>query len=402
MGVPRQEVGGAALGDRIYVVGGFSGQTPSAAVEAYDTITDRWSPVAPLPTPLHHVAVAAVGDTLYAFGGLAPDFSGVASVFAYDPMTDAWTTRAPLPTARGAAAAAVYARRVYVAGGLRDGVSVGDFAVYEADADAWTTLPPMPHARDHLGVAATSILVYAVGGRDGDRLLSIAEAFEPVSRQWFKEVAPLLTPRGGLAVAALDGRLFAFGGEGNAANPLGVFPDTEMFDPSLNSWFRQPDMPTPRHGIAAVPVGGRIYVIGGATQQGFGTTGVMEIFLPPTGGPLAVRKLVLRKRGRRLRLTARLPGAVNDPASVPFRVRVREGESDIAAVALGTGALVPKGEHGWQPRPDALPAGTALSLRRRDELVLRFASATLQRPTSRHGLEVVVELGEQVFGGTVR
>jgi len=401
MGVPRQEVGGAALGDDVYVVGGLGGSTPSAAVEAYDTTRDRWRTVAPLPTPLHHVAVAAVGRILYSVGGLAADFGAVASVFAYDPAADAWSARAPLPAARGAAAAAVFAGRVYVAGGLRDGVSVGDFAVYDPASDVWSELPIMPHARDHLGLAATDLLVYAVGGRDGGTLFSLAEAFHPPSNQWFKEVAPMLTARGGLAVAALGGRLFAFGGEGNAASPLGVFAETEMFDPSLNSWFRQPDMPTPRHGAAAVPVGGRIYVIGGASQQGFGTTGVTEIFLPPSADPLEVRALALRKRGTRLRLTVRLPDVADDPAAVPLRVRVRDGESDVVSVALGTGALVAKG-HGWRPRPDTLPAGTALSLRRRHALVLRLAGTTLRRPSSRHGLGVVVELGARIFSGTVR
>jgi N-acetylneuraminic acid mutarotase len=401
MGVPRQEVGGAALGDLVYVVGGLSGPTPSAAVEAYDTVSNRWRSVAPLPIPLHHVAVAAVGGVLYSIGGLAPDFSGVANVFAYDPAADAWTARAPLSAPRGAAAAAVFDGRIYVAGGLRGGVAVNDFAVYDPASGAWTELPLMPHARDHLGVAATDLLVYAVGGRDGGTLFSLCEAFHPPSNQWFKEVAPLLTARGGLAVTALGGRLFAFGGEGNSASPLGVFAETEMFDPSRNSWFRQPDMPTPRHGIAAVPVGGRIYVVGGATQEGYGTTGVTEVFLPPSADPLEVRAVVLRRRGTRLRLVVRLLDVADDPAAVPLRVRVRDGDADVVSMTLGTGALVAKGR-GWRPRPGTLPTGTSLSLRRRQALVVRLASTTLRRPASRHGLGVVVELGARVFSGTVR
>ena len=61
MGVPRQEVAGAALGDRVYVVGGVAAgePAPSAVVETYDTIADRWSLVASLPFPLRGVAAAA-------------------------------------------------------------------------------------------------------------------------------------------------------------------------------------------------------------------------------------------------------------------------------------------------------------------------------------------------------
>jgi hypothetical protein len=40
-------------------------------------------------------------------------------------------------------------------------------------------------------------------------------------------------------------------------------------------------MPTPRHGIGAAVVGERIYIPGGATLQGFGVTGVNEVYTVP-------------------------------------------------------------------------------------------------------------------------
>jgi len=84
------------------------------------------------------------------------------------------------------------------------------------------------------------------------------------------------TARGGLAAAAVGGRLYAFGGE----NP-GVFATTEAFDPATNEWRRLADMPTPRHGAGAVAVGGTIYVIGGGVRAGFGASGANEAFTPP-------------------------------------------------------------------------------------------------------------------------
>ena len=69
MGVPRQEIGLAAVGETLYAVGGFAGDAPSAAVETYDTRTDRWTTVAALPRPLHHVMVAAVDGMVYTAGG---------------------------------------------------------------------------------------------------------------------------------------------------------------------------------------------------------------------------------------------------------------------------------------------------------------------------------------------
>jgi hypothetical protein len=133
-----------------------------------------------------------------------------------------------------------------------------------------------------------------------------------------------------------------------------------------------------------------------------GPTGVTEIFLPASADVLTVKKLALARRGKRLRLVAALPGATDDPAAVQLRVRVRDGNAGVAAVALGTGALVAKGP-AWRAAPGALPQGTALSLRRRrDDLVLRLAGPTLAPPASRRGLGVVVELGARILSGTVR
>jgi N-acetylneuraminic acid mutarotase len=405
MGVPRQEVGGAAIGDRVYVVGGVAAgeSAPSAVVEAYDTIADRWDVVAPLPAPRRAVAAAATGGVLYAAGGFASGDGAVADVFTYDPAADAWTARASLPTPRGAAAAAAFDGKVYVAGGRRDGTALHDLAVYDPATDAWTVLPLMPHAREGLGLAATDLLLYAMGGRDGGPPLTIGELFHPPGNEWFKEVAPLLTARSRFGLAGLGPRVYAFGGDvpdGVVAGSGGTFPDVEMFDPTRNSWFRQPDLPTPRAGLTAVPLGGRIYVVGGATP-GFDPTGATEIFLPESADALTVKKLALARRGKRLRLIATLPGATEDPAGVQLRVRVREGEVDVAAVTLGTGALIAKGR-GWRAAPGTLAAGAAVSLRRRrDDLVLRFAGTTLARPTTRRGLGVVVELGPHILSGTL-
>ena len=401
MGVPRQAVGGAALGDRVYAVGGREETTPTAVVEAYDTIADRWASVAPLPAPLSDVAVAVLDGVLYACGGIAPDGSAVASVSAYDPAADAWTKRAALPTARGGAAAVAFAGRLYVAGGLRDEVALGDFAAYDPASDTWTPLPVMPHARHHLGLAATDVLVYAMGGSGGAAPLTIGELFDPASNQWFKEVAPLLAAREGLALAALGGRVFAFGGLTDGINPFAIVTAPEMFDPTRNSWFFQPDMPTARHGAASAAVGARIYVVGGASGLPPSTSGATEAFLPPSTDTLDVRRLALAKRGGRLRLASRLSGATEDPAAAPLRVRIREGDADVLGVTLATGALIAKGRR-WRPAEDTLPRGTTLSMRRGKTLALRVAGPTLRRPGTRHGLAVTVELGARRFVGTVR
>lgn len=277
---PRQELGVAELDGRIYTVGGLdTAAFAVATVERFDPDSGTWEAVASLPTRLHHVPVAATGGKLYSLGGLGPfGFAASSLVFAYDPQLDQWSARAPLPLARGAGAAAVIDGKIYVAGGLRAGSSVADFAVYDPQADQWTTLAPMPTARDHLGAAAIDGIFYAVSGRVS-ALLDAVEAYDPAVGTWHT-VAPIPTARGGLAVTALRGRLFAIGGEGNPADRFGIFPQTEAYDPSTDRWESLPDMLTPRHGIGAAALRGRIYVPGGATIQGFAASAAHDILLP--------------------------------------------------------------------------------------------------------------------------
>jgi hypothetical protein len=88
------------------------------------------------------------------------------------------------------------------------------------------------------------------------------------------------TARGGLAAAALNGRMYVFGGE-----IPGVYAQNEEYNPATNTWRTMAPMPTPRHGIGAASVGDSIFIIGGAPVQGFGVTDVNEVFtLAPLTG----------------------------------------------------------------------------------------------------------------------
>ena len=82
--------------------------------------------------------------------------------------------------------------------------------------------------------------------------------------------------RGGLTSALLDGRIHTFGGE----RPGGVFDNHEVYDPSRNLWTVEAPMPTARHGLAAVAVGGKIFVIGGGPRAGLAQTNVVDVWQP--------------------------------------------------------------------------------------------------------------------------
>lgn len=289
----RTEVAVAALGGKIYVVGGFEKPglsnvmslsiTPS--LEVYDPVTDRWTAKTPLPVGLHHVGIGVAGGRLYVIGGYARFginiWSPVATVYAYDPTTDRWAERAPMPTARGALAVAELGGKLYAIGGFDRKANVAAVEVYDPTLDRWETRSPLPTPRDHLATATVDGKIYAIGGRvNGDygRNLAVVEMYDPLADRW-TGVADLPTARSGITASVLNGMIYVFGGEASS----GTFRENEAYDPQRDKWRPMAPMPTARHGLGSAAVEGRIYVIGGGPTPGGSFSDANEVFIPSSG-----------------------------------------------------------------------------------------------------------------------
>ena len=98
---PIQETGVAALGDKLYVVGGFNDELQvQSLVQVYDPGSDQWTTAAALPQPVHHANVAATGGKLYVLGAMVLDgfgFQAIGDCYSYDPVTNSWQDLAPMP-----------------------------------------------------------------------------------------------------------------------------------------------------------------------------------------------------------------------------------------------------------------------------------------------------------------
>jgi len=335
--VAVQEVASAALGDQLYLAGGITLALPPFTTlhHRYDTSTDTWTQVAPLPAAEHHLHGEAIDTTVYYLGGLR-DFPFVISgqVYAYDPTANTFTTKRPMPAGRerGAVGAAQLDDKIYVAGGLRDDAATALFDVYDPATDTWTALPDLPHPREHLGAAFVGDRLYVVGGRTssggGGADVTETDVYDVSEGRWISGLAPLPTPRGGLAVAAFHGRVFAIGGEGGG----GVHAENEAYDPERDAWSPVAPMPTPRHGIQAASHADAIWLAGGATSSPVGPSAAHEAFVPPmpeivipAPPPLRPRLLSLTvaraaiRAGRDLRATVTLSG----PARIEVRIQRR-------------------------------------------------------------------------------
>ena len=94
------------------------------------------------------------------------------------------------------------------------------------------------------------VLVLALG------LASVSLAVEDT---WTTK-ADMPTARSYLSASVVDGKIYAIGGLSDQSRAL---PTVEMYEPVTNTWVRKADMPTARLNFATSVVGGRIYAIGG-------------------------------------------------------------------------------------------------------------------------------------------
>jgi hypothetical protein len=156
MGAPRSSLGAAALGGRVFAVGGQSDRGVHASVEVYDAGSDRWAAAgAPMRQARKYLAVAAAAGQILAVGGMCERRQRLAAVEAFDPREGFWRALAPLRVARSSCGAAVLGGgEVFVVGGT---VGAGDahdgVECWEAAAGRWRACAPLAAARSGLAVA---------------------------------------------------------------------------------------------------------------------------------------------------------------------------------------------------------------------------------------------------------
>jgi len=263
----RTEVVGAALGKRIFVIGGFARDDGTVGtVEVYKTTTDGWRRGPALPLAVNHAMAASLDGNVYVFGGYKGPGVDNPTNRAWVLRNGDWRAVARLPVRLGAGGAAAIGDRIFVTGGVKPGGLSERTYIFDPDDNSWRKRKGIPAARQHLGVAAADGVLHVVGGRTQglDSNTARHDRYLPGANTW-KKRAPMPTARGGLAAAATSNDfIVAAGGEG----PDGTFDEAEALDARNGDWHKLPNMPVARHGVAVVAVGTRIYVIAGGPEPG--------------------------------------------------------------------------------------------------------------------------------------
>lgn len=292
MNVARFSLAAAVAQGQIYTLGGNTGGGPCPGpgcpgpgniVEAYNPASNVWTLKAPMPGERQGLAAGTIDDKIYAVGGSVADACPTDTLEMYDPTANAWVAKAPMPGGpRRFLAAAVVGRKLYAIGGdlnlcfQSGGTPLNRVEEYNPDTDTWTTKAPMPTPRRFLAAAAVNGIIYAVGGDNGGVSPSTIEgtkleAYDPASDTWTTK-APV--PDGGrtiLMAAAIDNVLYAIGGQSGFLRSS-VF----AYDTATDSWSNKAFIPQlltqisplqyvngARGESAAVALDGRVFLMGG-------------------------------------------------------------------------------------------------------------------------------------------
>jgi N-acetylneuraminic acid mutarotase len=134
-------------------------------VVAYDTATDTWETLAPMPTAVAYSMTAVVGDQLWVFGGSTDD-ERTAAVETLDLVGNRWVNQPPLDQMLSSGFAGVVGDQIYLTGGVAGTVAAvsPETVLYARDTGALTKLAPMPNPRYALAGAVVGGSIYLAGG----------------------------------------------------------------------------------------------------------------------------------------------------------------------------------------------------------------------------------------------
>ena len=279
----REQAAVAAVGNTIYVFGGIQGNTCTGitTVEAYDTLTDQWTTKAPMPTPRWNPGAVTFNGIVFVIGGSTDCGPRTAAVEAYDPATNTWTTRAPLPGGpRAGVAVAAIGKYIYAVGGSTEaGEFVNTVDIFDPVANAWHPGVPMPTPRANAVAGVINGILYVATGCCVPEAATRLESFDPATGQWTVRASlnqgRVFRPAEGV----LNDRFYVAGG-----NSFGPRPETEMYNPVTDTWSFVAPMLTPRTDLFGTAANGKFYAIGGDLTGNDDVSGANEAFAPPEGG----------------------------------------------------------------------------------------------------------------------
>ncbi len=133
----------------------------------------------------------------------------------------------------------------------------------------WGKGAPVSDTSEEFTSAAANGKIYLLGGTpaEGKNLQGLVQEYDPATDKWTKKKS-MPVPTHLAAATGYRGKIYVFGGGvQQVSGGPNQFPTNNAweYDPAADSWRALAPMPTARLASVACEVGGKIYVIGGAS-----------------------------------------------------------------------------------------------------------------------------------------
>nr|KAF6447275.1 kelch like family member 29 [Rousettus aegyptiacus] len=182
MTVPRCRHNSLVYDGKIYTLGGLGVSGNVDHVERYDTITNQWEAVAPLPKAVHSAAATVCGGKIYVFGGVNEAGRAAGVLQSYVPQTNTWSfIESPMIDNKYAPAVTLNGL-VFILGGAYARATT----IYDPEKGNIKAGPNMNHSRQFCSAVVLDGKIYATGGivsSEGPALGNM-EAYEPAANTW--------------------------------------------------------------------------------------------------------------------------------------------------------------------------------------------------------------------------
>jgi large repetitive protein len=231
-----------------------------------------WTIGATMPVAAQNAMAAALGDKIYVVGGMGQKGGFLTNTQIYDPATNTWLAEGKaLPEGTDGAAVAVVNGILYIIGGYTASGFTGNVYSYNPTKNLWTKgRNPMPTPRNNAGTAVEDNIIYVIGGNGSSQLrLDVVESYNPATEDWDTSLAPLLNGKSEPSVGRIGTTIVAADG----FTVDGDTGDNESYSVADNTWTSLKADPEPRNEACAGAIGSEFYVAGGADNGALlGTT----------------------------------------------------------------------------------------------------------------------------------
>lgn len=270
----RAEAGSVRVGDKLYIFGGFRSQyyEVTGRVDILDLNTHTWTKARPLPGAQTHFGITTDGRYIYLAGGqYGPMLStrGTAEVWRYDTQTDTWASLPPLPAIRFGGQMQYLNGRLHFVGG-NDSSRVrarSEHWIFDLSKPqkGWYAGATLPMATDHHSSIVVKNNLYVLGGEVEHGTSYLPNAgfyrYDADANRWIT-LPNMPVPTSHVEAATLtDGvRIFIIAGQTHAQQ---LTSDVYSFDFKRNRWVQHTSLPTARKAGIAWIMGNKLFYMTG-------------------------------------------------------------------------------------------------------------------------------------------